>query len=150
VRVFPPAGFTPTDFEVISVVNTTSGAELGGYSIIDPPGVSPQQLDIRTATRRRLYTFALIGERSFGPFVSVVPIAFSGFDANGIPRLFAAKMDRKTGLPQTIVGPGRCFVPTRTRINSAKTGELLPKFRFRGRTQVTTTVVFLEDHERRR
>jgi hypothetical protein len=156
----PPAGFTPTDFVILRretrrvktdsngrPVNDENGNAIiepvvsGGYSVDDPPGGSLPEVEIlQGLPSTRLYRYIRIGkDQQFGPVTATVPIVLNGFEPNGVPRLFAAKVDPHTGEPVLNSGAGHCFIPTDTRINDPRTGEILPQFTFTGKTEVVGT-----------
>jgi hypothetical protein len=133
--------FKPTDFVIVSTV--LRGVESGGVTINDPPGPPISEIPLPFGPEpTRLYTFVLTGDQQFGPVTATVPIAQDGLEPNGIPRLFAARLDPETHLPLLNEGPGHCLIPTETRINDGETGEILPEFRFDGPTTVGGVLEF--------
>jgi len=126
---------------MISIIRTTTGEDSGGFSLVDPPGPSPSKIPVLLADNQPLYTFAAVGHSQLAPLVATVPIAFGGFENNGMPRLFEAETDPATGAPRVVFGPGGCFVPTNIRINDPATGQILPEFAFQGQAFVGAVVI---------
>lgn len=97
VHLTPPAGFTVSDFIVISAV--LRGVDGGGYTICDPPGKSLiEYIDIPcSAPGQKVHGFAFVGgDGDFGPFFANVPMTLGGFDEDGTPIVVRAKVDPVT------------------------------------------------------
>lgn len=112
VFLTPPAGFTVSDFIVISRV--LRGQELGGYTICDPPGKTLiRYFDIPCgASGEPVHAFAFIGgDGDLGPFFANVPLTLGGFEEDGSPIVVRAKVDPVTQQPVTDASAEHCLAP---------------------------------------
>jgi hypothetical protein len=113
VHINPPAGFTPTDLVIISQV--LRGKDSGGFTVYDPPTATTSTL-IRipcAANNARVWGFQFFGATDYGPVFASAPMAMSGFDGAGFPRIETAKTDAN-GNPVVNTTGGHCFQGTGT------------------------------------
>lgn len=107
VHLNPPAGFTPTDFVVISSI--LRGKEQGGYTVYDPPSTTEMTRIDRPCPveGEEVWGYLYFGETDFGPVFANAPLAMDGLTGSR-PNVVLAQ----TGASGPVVNTtgGHCFV----------------------------------------
>lgn len=153
LRVRPPAGFTVSDVILFWTRRLPVTDENGNFeydeqgrlrfregptrisNIDDPPGADLRAYELHSSKQQPVYNYLYIGpDARIGPAVTTVPLVVNGAQDNGIPKLYVAELDEKTGRPVLNQGQGHCFVPSGERANDPDSGEIFDRYLYKGET----------------
>lgn len=163
-RFVPPAGFTVSDVITFWTRRVPDRNEDGSFklgangkvvftdgetrisNIDDPPGAKAPRFELRESAHERIYNYLYLGpDLQIGPVQTTLPIVTDGTMTDGVPNLFVAQQDPKTGLPIINAGAGHCFVPSTVRANHPGQAKILPHLLWVGKSTVYGTIDALSD-----
>jgi hypothetical protein len=150
VHLDPPAGFTPTDFVIISSI--LRGRDQGGHTVYDPPTFTRTlRVDVPCpAEGEKVWGFNYFGAKDLGPVFANRPLAMAGLDEDGLPKVVASRLDADGHPKINLEAEGHCMVASETPVLHGATAakRVAPEFALKTTGRTCAQLIFSADPDR--